>query len=70
MSLTAIVCLLSLEAIFVNIWACNSKQDVCTTFVGSIMEIGACAFSQHNKENLLYYAATTQLTIDYLPKTI
>ena len=34
------------------------------------MDIGAYAFSQLNKGNLLYSAATTQSMMDYLPKAV
>ena len=34
------------------------------------MEIGASAFPQHSKGNLLYSAATAQLTMDYSPKAV
>ena len=34
------------------------------------MEIGAFAFSQHSKGNLLYFFATAQSIMDYLPKAI
>ena len=53
---------------FVSTRACNSKQDVCTASVDSVLEIGACAFLQHSEGNLLYSIATTQSRMDYLPK--
>ena len=34
------------------------------------MEIGASAFPQHSKGNLLYSAATAQSTMDYSPKAV
>ena len=34
------------------------------------MEIGAFAFPQHSKGNLLYSAAIAQLTMDYLPEAV
>ena len=36
----------------------------------SIVEIGAYAFLQHNKGNLLYFAARAQLTMDYSSKAV
>ena len=64
------VSLFSSHAIFVSARACDSKRDVCTASVDLVMEIGASAFSQHNKSNLLYFVATTQSTMDYLLKAV
>ena len=36
----------------------------------SVMEIGASAFPQHSKGNLLYCVATAQSTMDYSPKAV
>ena len=43
---------------------------MCTAFVDSVMEIGAYALSEHDKRHLLYSAATTQSTMDYLCKAV
>ena len=43
---------------------------MCTTSVDSVMEIGTCALSEHDKRHLLYSAATTQSTMDYLCKVV
>ena len=43
---------------------------MCTAFVDSVMEIGACALSEHDKRHLLYSAATTQSTMDYSRKAV
>ena len=34
------------------------------------MDIGASAFPQHSKGNLLYFVATAQSTMDYSPKAV
>ena len=62
--------LLSSQAIFVSTRACDLKRDVCIASVDLVMEIEAFAFSQHRKRNLLYFAATTQSTMDYSPKAV
>ena len=41
-----------------------------TASVNSVMEIGACALSEHDKRHLLYSTATAQLTMDYLRKAV
>ena len=64
------VSLLSSQAIFVSTRACDSKRGMCTASVDSVMEIGASAFPQHSKGNLLYSAATTQSTMDYSSKVV
>ena len=64
------VSLLSFQAIFVNTRAWDLKRDVYIASVDSVMEIGASAFLQHNKGNLLYSATTAQSTMDYLPKAV
>ena len=64
------VYLLSSQAIFVNIRACNSKHDMCTPSVDSVMDIEASVFPQHSKGTLLYSTATAQSTMDYSPKAI
>ena len=46
------------------------KHDMCTTSVDSVMEIGACALSEHDKRHLLYSAATAQSTMDYSRKAV
>ena len=56
MSLTATVSLLSPQAVVLRSRTCDSKHDVCTASVDSVMDIGAYAFSQHSKGNLLYSA--------------
>ena len=43
---------------------------MCTASVDSVMEIGACALSEHDKRHLLYSAATAQSTMDYLRKAM
>ena len=43
---------------------------MCTASVDSVMEIGASAFPQHSKGNLLYSAAIAQSTMDYSPKAV
>ena len=58
MSLTATVSLLSPQAVILRSRTCDSKRDVCTTSVDSVMDIGAYAISQHSKGNLLYSAPT------------
>ena len=64
------VSLLSSQAIFVSTRACDSKRDMCTASMDSVMEIGASAFPQYSKGNLLYSAATAQSTMDYSPKAV
>ena len=64
------VSLLSSQAIFVNTRACDSKRDMYTASMDSVMDIGASALLQHSKGNLLYSAATAQSTMDYLPKAV
>ena len=70
MSLIATISLLSLEVVVLRSRTCDSKRDVCTASVDSVMDIGAYAFSQHSKGNLLYSAATAQSTMDYLLKAV
>ena len=43
---------------------------MCTAFVDSVMEIGTCALSEHDKRHLLYSVATVQLTMDYSRKAV
>ena len=43
---------------------------MCTAYVDSVMEIGTCALSEHDKRHLLYSAATTQSTMDYSCKAV
>ena len=43
---------------------------MCIASVDSVMEIGACALSEHDKRHLLYSAATAQSTIDYSRKAV
>ena len=64
------VSLLSSQAIFVGTRAYDSKLDMCTASVDSVMEIGASTFPQHSKGNLLYSTATAQSTMDYSPKAV
>ena len=70
MSLTATLSLLSPQAIVLRTRTCDSKRDVCTASVDSVMDIEAYAFSQHSKGNLLYSTAIAQSTMDYLPKAV
>ena len=70
MSLIATISLLSLQVVVLRSRTCNSKRDVCTASVDSVMDIGAYAFSQHIKGNLLYSAPTAQSTMDYLSKAV
>ena len=50
--------------------ACDSKQDMYTASVDSVLEIGAYAFWQHREGNFLYSAAIAQSTMDYSLKAI
>ena len=43
---------------------------MCTASVDSMMEIGMCGLSEHDKRHLLYSAATTQSTMDYSCKAV
>ena len=43
---------------------------MCTASVDSVMEIGTCALSEHDKRHLLYSAATAQSTMDYSCKAV
>ena len=43
---------------------------MCTASVDSVMEIGACALSEHDKRHLLYSATTAQSTMDYSCKAV
>ena len=43
---------------------------MCTTSVDSVMEIGTCALSEHDKRHLLYFAAIAQLTMYYSRKAV
>ena len=43
---------------------------MCTASVDSVMEIGACALSEHDKRHLLYSAAIVQSTMDYSRKAV
>ena len=70
MSLTATVSLLSPQAFVLRSRTCDSKHDVCTTSVDSVMDIRAYAISQHSKGNLLYSAPTAQSTMDYSSKAV
>ena len=70
MSLTATLSLLSPQAIVLRTRTCDSKRNVCTASVDSIMDIRAYAFSQHNKGNLLYSIATAQSKMVYSPKVV
>ena len=70
MTLIATVSLLSLQAIVLKSKTCDSKRNVCTASVDSVMDIGAYAFSQHNKGNLLYSTPTAQSMMDYLSKAV
>ena len=70
MSLTTDVSLLSLQAFVLRSRTCDSKRDVCTASVDSVMDIGAYAISQHSKGNLLYSAPTAQSTMDYLSMAV
>ena len=70
MSLTATVSLLSPQAVVLRNRTCDSKRDVCTVSVDSVMDIEAYAISQHSKGNLLYSAPTAQSTMDYSSMTV
>ena len=43
---------------------------MCIASVDSVMEIGTCALSEHDKRHLLYSAATAQSTMDYSRKAV
>ena len=43
---------------------------MCTASVDSMMELGACALSEHDKRHLLYSVATAQSTMDYSRKAV
>ena len=43
---------------------------MCTTSVDSVMEIGTCALSEHDKRHFLYSTTTAQLTMDYSRKAV
>ena len=43
---------------------------MCTASVDLVMEIGTCALSEHDKQHLLYFAATAQSTMDYSRKAV
>ena len=58
------------QIIFINTKACNSKQDVSTMFVDSAMEFETCAIVQQSKRIFLYFIASIQLTMDYLPRAL
>ena len=68
--LTSLVSLLSSQALCDSTRICLAKHDMCTTSVDSVMEIGACALSEHDKRHLLYSAATAQSTMDYSRKAV
>ena len=70
MSLTATISLISPQAVVLRSRTCDSKRDVCTASVDSITDIGAYAFSQHSKGNLLYSAPIAQSTMDYSSKAV
>ena len=70
MSLTATVSLLSPQAVVLRTRICNSKRNVSTASVDSVMDIMAYAFLQHSERNLLYSATIAQLTMDYSPKAV
>ena len=46
------------------------KHNMCTASMDSVMEIGTCALSEHDKRHLLYSAATAQSTMDYSCKAV
>ena len=68
--LTSIISLLSSQALYDSTRICPAKYDMCTASVDSVMEIGACALSEHDKQHLLYSAATAQSTMDYSRKAV
>ena len=43
---------------------------MCTASVHSMMEIGTCGLSEHDKRHLLYSAAIVQSTMDYSRKAV
>ena len=43
---------------------------MCTASVDLVMEIGACALSEHDKWHLLYSIAIAQSTMDYSHKAV
>ena len=43
---------------------------MCTAYVDSVIEIEACALSEHGKRHFLYSTATTQLTMDFSHKAV
>ena len=68
--LTSLVSLLSSQALCDSTRICPAKHNMCTASVDSVMEIGACALSEHDKRHLLYSAATVQSMIDYSRKAV
>ena len=68
--LTSLISLLSSQALCDSTRICPTKHDMCTASVDSMMEIGACALSEHDKWHLLYSAATAQSTMDYSRKAV
>ena len=68
--LTSLVSPLSSQALCDSTRICPAKHDMCTAFVDSVMEIRACALSEHDKQHLLYSAATAQSTMDYSRKAV
>ena len=43
------------QAIYFNTIVCNSKQDMLTMSIDSIMEFGTCAFCNKAKEIFVFY---------------
>ena len=68
--LTSLVSLLSSQALCDSARICPAKHDMCTASVDLVMEIGACALSEHDKRHLLYSTATAQSTMDYSRKAV
>lgn len=65
------------DCIFCDVWIvvkdlfliwniCSTPQgNLCATSMDSLMNTEDCGFSIRSKENLLFFAATTQSTMDY-----
>ena len=68
--LNSLVSLLSSQAVFANTRICLAKHDMCIASMDSVMEIGTCALLEHDKQHLLYSAATVQSTMDYSHKAV
>ena len=68
--LTSLVSPLSSQALCDSTRIYPAKHDMCTASVDLVMEIEACALSEHDKQHLLYSATTAQSTMDYSRKAV